>query len=725
MRKIVLAASLISCIALQALEKTDPPRGIYLTPQEWQDLRSSAHCALDQVVYRQGEKECGEIVNIPSLAYQFGNISFKIKDLSLIIFAPENNKVHYITHEGSSFVGSLPKDQVNAFKFAVETEGVEVTNALDPNRVKYIILKEREARLNPKQKLYTIELQNGDHLSVQLDSAPIRLMDGHREFHIAPEEIVDLCFNGGVYGTTSKGRLAFSFLKDKYLEVHVAWGNQTLRLPWEQISELRRLENISLLENPNDQLKMAKASLLVIKQPESIFVDKDDFEKWSEFDFEASQLFAEGVPFDEYDVAFEADPVFTEELHLEDYSQIAFEPLKLFDSPDFFEEWQIAFENAPELLGPERISDLHYQMLAAEVIPEPELNSDQLTEIHSEMLAAEDLPEAELNPEHLTEIHSQMLAAEDLPEPELNPEHLSEIHSEMLAAEELPETELTPEKLSDIHFEMLAVETMPEQFPGTDLDEKAFVDEVELIAIKTKENDYIDEQQFTIPEETDSLDDALDINQVEEDILDDALSLDEGDTMLYVPHEIHTLGEYTQKTHSLVRDRMLEATVLPTDQYPTLIVRMPGFFVDRNLVSNAEYAQFVKETHRKAPDHWLDGTYPAGQGSSPVVNVNYHDAKAYAAWVGKRIPTESEWIRAANKGVFNLESKHLFKEWTSSHAYPSEGEKEDLVVIAPMMFRKQEITLIPHSAPREVITIVNENECNAQTGFRCVSDAAE
>jgi len=69
------------------------------------------------------------------------------------------------------------------------------------------------------------------------------------------------------------------------------------------------------------------------------------------------------------------------------------------------------------------------------------------------------------------------------------------------------------------------------------------------------------------------------------------------------------------------------------------------FYIDQAEVSVGEYRRFVEATGHP----WRSQIYDrrAGHDDLPMVEVTWDDARAYAAWVGKRLPTEAEWELAA------------------------------------------------------------------------------
>jgi formylglycine-generating enzyme required for sulfatase activity len=82
-------------------------------------------------------------------------------------------------------------------------------------------------------------------------------------------------------------------------------------------------------------------------------------------------------------------------------------------------------------------------------------------------------------------------------------------------------------------------------------------------------------------------------------------------------------------------------------------VDIPAFYIDKFSVTNAQFKAFVDATNYSPKDDhnflrdWKDGTFPAGWDKKPVTWVSLEDARAYAAWAGKRLPHEWEWQYAA------------------------------------------------------------------------------
>jgi gamma-glutamyl hercynylcysteine S-oxide synthase len=99
------------------------------------------------------------------------------------------------------------------------------------------------------------------------------------------------------------------------------------------------------------------------------------------------------------------------------------------------------------------------------------------------------------------------------------------------------------------------------------------------------------------------------------------------------------------------------------------VVAVQRFFLDRYPVTNRQYyefvaaggyrqpalwdeailpgvLEFVDRGGHPGPKYWQNSCYAEGEERHPVVGISWYEAAAYARWVGKRLPSDAEWVKA-------------------------------------------------------------------------------
>jgi hypothetical protein len=152
--------------------------------------------------------------------------------------------------------------------------------------------------------------------------------------------------------------------------------------------------------------------------------------------------------------------------------------------------------------------------------------------------------------------------------------------------------------------------------------------------------------------------------------------------------------------------------------------------IDAQPVSNGQFARFLKDTGYR-PNcetnflrHWGGRECPQELRNDPVVYVDLDDARAYAKWAGKSLPTEWQWQAAAEDGGERFLHRRVH-EWTES--YRDDGHTRFVMLRGGCDYQaKGSIWYFPggrqqiDSHAKFILMYPGLDRC-ATIGFRCVA----
>jgi formylglycine-generating enzyme required for sulfatase activity len=119
---------------------------------------------------------------------------------------------------------------------------------------------------------------------------------------------------------------------------------------------------------------------------------------------------------------------------------------------------------------------------------------------------------------------------------------------------------------------------------------------------------------------------------------------------------------------------------IASHETPKHEINLPEYRIGKYPVTNAQYEEFIRETHRSvaAEMRWDGQKVPDGAGKIPVVGVTWYDAMAYCEWLSKKtgrkytLPNEAQWEKACRgKSQYLYPWGDVFDPTRCNHGRPT------------------------------------------------------
>ena len=216
--------------------------------------------------------------------------------------------------------------------------------------------------------------------------------------------------------------------------------------------------------------------------------------------------------------------------------------------------------------------------------------------------------------------------------------------------------------------------------------------------------------------------------------------------LVEIPAGTVTLGAAEEPTMDRIREDPVKAAIF-AGELPRSSVAVDGFFISPTPVTNEMYLEFVNATGAVPPptwatiskeerqeiihegqgwvedqmtnpgykldetaqaewwkEHWQDEgqdwAMPGGIALEPVVFISFHDAQSYCEWVGMRLPTENEWVRAARGDT----------DWDYPYGQEFSREKSSSISTKPtnLAFKRLPVGTFDNPSPFGVYDMVGQ-----------------